>query len=146
MAEAGVERTDSMLRVSRTLTIPLSDVQWRALPSGGPGGQHANKTSTRVEVWFDVLASSALGPRQRARLLRLAGPVIRAGASDERSQSRNRQLALERLAHKIAAGLRSDKPRVATRPTLGAKEKRLREKHHRAEIKRYRHEAADLEG
>jgi ribosome-associated protein len=143
MADGRTSTEDGLLRVSRSLTIPVSEIGWRASPSGGPGGQHANKTSSRVEVRFDVLASSALGPRQRARLLRQAGPVIRATSSDERSQARNRQLALERLAHKISAALRSDKPRVATKPTLGAKERRLQEKHRRSAIKRSRHEHPD---
>jgi ribosome-associated protein len=145
MAEPALERDQDMLKVSRTLSIPISEVSWRAVTSGGPGGQHANKNATKVEVWFDVMASGALGPRQRTRLLHQGGAVIRAVASDERSQMRNRQLALERLAHKIAAGLRADKPRVATKPTLGAKERRLKQKHRRAEIKRTRHEAAELD-
>src|SRR5580698_7742319 len=79
------------LRVGRSLAIPLSELEWRATPSGGPGGQHANRSSTRVEVHFAVARSPSLGPRQRARLLERLGPVVRAASGDERSQARNRQ-------------------------------------------------------
>src|ERR1700728_1469461 len=91
------------LKVSRSLAIPLSELEWRATTSGGPGGQHANRSATRVEVRFDVSGSPSLGPRQRARLLERLGPVVRAAAGDERSQVRNRQLALERLGGELAA-------------------------------------------
>jgi len=84
-----------MLHVRRGLDVPLSEVAWRATTPGGPGGQHANRTLSRVEVQFDVAASAALGPRQRARLLHRLGPVVRASASESRSQARNRQLALD---------------------------------------------------
>ena len=86
------------------LTIPMSEITWRATTSGGPGGQHANRTLSRVEVQFDVAASASLGPRQRARLLERYGPVVRAAASESRSQARNRQLALERLADEVGRG------------------------------------------
>lgn len=134
---------DERLRVSRSLAIPLSEVAWRATSPGGPGGQHANRTSSRVEVRFDVRRSAALGPRQRARLLERLGPVVRASASDERSQARNRQLALERLAARLAAALATETPRQPTRPTRGAKERRLQEKRRRGEVKRGRRAAAD---
>ena len=78
----------------RGLDLPLSEISWRATTSGGPGGQHANRTLSRVEVQFDVGASPTLGPRQRARLLQRLGPVVRASASETRSQARNRELAL----------------------------------------------------
>jgi ribosome-associated protein len=130
------------LRITRALTIPLSEVGWRATTSGGPGGQHANRTSSRVEVWFDVAASATLGPRQRARLLHRVGPVVRASAAEDRSQARNRQVALERLATRLADGLRTEPPRHPTRPTLGAKERRLESKHHRADVKRARRRPA----
>lgn len=113
------------LRVTRSLVIPFDEVEVRATTSGGPGGQHANRSHTRVEVRFDVTASAALGPRQRARLLERLGPVVRAAAGDERSQARNRDLALARLAAKLAAALRVEPPRVATRPTTGSIERRL---------------------
>ena len=123
--------------------MPLSEISWRATTSGGPGGQHANRTLSRVEVWFDVEASSALGPRQRARLLERVGPVVRASASDSRSQARNRQLALERLATRIDAGLRVETPRRPTRPTKGSQERRVESKRHRSQIKRGRQRPGD---
>src|SRR5580658_2828142 len=92
---------DDTLHVHRGLDLPLAEISWRATTSGGPGGQHANRTLSRVEVQFDVAASATLGPRQRTRLLERVGPVVRASASDSRSQARNRQVALERLAAKI---------------------------------------------
>ena len=88
-----------MLVVSRTCRIPLSELEWRFSASGGPGGQHANTSNTRAEVRFDVAGSPSLGPRQRARLLERLGPVVRVVADDERSQARNRQLALDRLGY-----------------------------------------------
>ena len=98
------------LRVHKALAIPMSEITWRATTSGGPGGQHANRTLSRVEVQFEIAGSAVLGPRQRARLLERYGPVVRAAASESRSQARNRQLALERLATRLAEGLqgRSD--------------------------------------
>jgi ribosome-associated protein len=116
----------------------MSEIGWRASTSGGPGGQHANRTSSRVEVWFDVEASKTLGTRQRARLLQRLGPVVRVSAADDRSQARNRQLALERLAKRLADGLKHEPPRHPTAPTKGSKERRLGEKHRRAEVKRAR--------
>ena len=85
------------LRITPTLRLPLSELQFKFTPSGGPGGQHANKVNTRVELRFDVAGSSALGPRQRSRLLDRLGPEVRVVADDERSQARNRQVALDRL-------------------------------------------------
>jgi ribosome-associated protein len=126
------------LRITRSLSIPLAEVEWRASTSGGPGGQHANRTLSRVEVWFAVADSSTLGPRQKARLEQRLGPVVRAAASEDRSQARNRQVALERLAHRLADGLKNETPRRATRPTLGSKERRLSGKHHRADVKKAR--------
>jgi ribosome-associated protein len=126
------------LRVHKALTIPMSEITWRATTSGGPGGQHANRTLSRVEVQFDVAGSSSLGPRQRARLLDRYGPVVRAGASESRSQSRNRQLALERLATRLAEGLRIDPARRPTRPTKGSQVRRVEEKRRRSEVKRHR--------
>jgi ribosome-associated protein len=123
----------------------MSEVQWRATTPGGPGGQDANKTSSRVEVRFDVVSSATLGPRQRARLLERIGPVVRATASDERSQARNRQIALERLATRIAAALRVDAPRRPTKPTKGSTERRLDDKRRRAEVKRRRRTGDDAD-
>lgn len=131
--------------MSRSLNLPMSEVQWRATTPGGPGGQHANKTSSRVEVRFDVVRSATLGPRQRARLLDRIGPVVRATASDERSQARNRQIALERLATRIAAALRVDAPRRPTKPTKGSMERRLEDKRRRADVKRRRRAGDDAD-
>ena len=127
-----------MLRVTRTCVIPLDELEWRFSASGGPGGQHANTANTRAEVRFDVRASPSLGPRQRARLLERLGPVVRVVASDERSQARNRQLALDRLRSRLAEGLHVAKARRATAPSKGARERRLRAKHRRADVKRQR--------
>ena len=127
-----------MLRVTRTCVIPLDELEWRFSASGGPGGQHANTSNTRAEVRFDVRASPSLGPRQRARLLERLGPVVRVAASDERSQARNRQLALERLRSRLADALRVARPRRPTAPSKAARERRLRAKHRRADVKRRR--------
>lgn len=127
-----------VLRVNRTVAIPVSELDVRTGPSGGPGGQHANRAHTRVEVRFDVESSPSLGPRQRARVLERLGPLVRVVADDERSQARNRSLALERLAARLAAALRVDPPRRPTRPTRGAVERRLEDKKRRAEVKRQR--------
>jgi ribosome-associated protein len=126
------------LRVSRTCSIPLDELEWRFSGSGGPGGQHANTANTRVEVRFDIAQSDALGPRQRARLLERLGPIVRVVASDERSQLRNRQLALQRLAEKLAAALHIDRPRHPTSPTRASRERRLQEKRERGERKKDR--------
>jgi ribosome-associated protein len=129
---------DDPLRVRSGLTIPLSDISWRATVSGGPGGQHANRTLSRVEVEFDVAASTTLGPRQQARLIERLGPVIRASASESRSQARNRVVALERLAARIDDGLKVDPMRRATRPTRGSQVRRVEAKRQRSETKRQR--------
>ncbi len=121
MPPEGPER----LRVTRSCAIPLAELAWRYSTSGGPGGQHANRSQTRAEVSFDITASAALGPRQRARLLERLGPTVRASASDERSQLRNRELALERLRAKLADGLRVEPARHPTSPTRGSQERRL---------------------
>jgi ribosome-associated protein len=126
------------LRVHKGLAIPMSEITWRATTSGGPGGQHANRTLSRVEVQFDVGRSTSLGPRQRARLIERYGPVVRTAASESRSQSRNRQLALERLATRLAEGLRVDPTRRPTRPTKGSQVRRVEQKRQRSEIKRHR--------
>ena len=127
-----------VLHVRRGLDVPLSEVAWRATTPGGPGGQHANRTLSRVEVQFDVAASAALGPRQRARLLQRLGPVVRASASESRSQARNRQLALERLAAKLDEGLRDEPTRRPTRPTKGSQVRRVEEKRRRSRTKQAR--------
>src|SRR5471032_2794506 len=94
-----------MLVVSRSCRIPIDELEWRFTGSGGPGGQHANTANTRVELRFDIAGSPSLGPRQRARLIEKLGPTVWVVASDERSQTRNRSLALERLAARLADAL-----------------------------------------
>jgi ribosome-associated protein len=126
------------LRVGRSLSIPIDEIEWRATTSGGPGGQHANRASTRVEVRFDVNASVSLGPRQRARLLERLGPIVRVSAGEARSQARNREVALDRLVSRLADGLRTDRARRPTVPSKASKERRLAEKHSRGETKRRR--------
>jgi ribosome-associated protein len=126
------------LRVSRTCEIPLDELEWRFSGSGGPGGQHANTANTRVELRFDVASSPSLGPRQRARLLERVGPTVRVVVADERSQLRNRQVALERLAAKLAAGLKVERARVPTKPSRAVREARLQDKRRRSETKRGR--------
>jgi ribosome-associated protein len=126
------------LRVTPSCTIDRDELSWRFARSGGPGGQHANTSETRVEVRFDVAASASLGPRQRARLLERLGPVVTAVAEDSRSQARNRELALERLRSKLAAGLRVERHRRPTRPGTAARERRLDDKRRRAARKRDR--------
>ena len=125
-------------RGTSSLRIPRAELEWRVSGSGGPGGQHANTANTRVEVRFDVAGSPSLGPRQRARLLERLGPSVRVVASDERSQARNRQLALERLRSRLADALHVERPRRPTRPTAGAKERRLEAKRHASQRKRLR--------
>jgi ribosome-associated protein len=133
----GSERRD-VLRVTRGVVIPLDELAWRFTTSGGPGGQHANKNATRAEVRFDIESSPSLGPRQRARLLERLGPSVRVSAGEERSQSRNREAALRRLAARLAEGLRTERPRVPTRPTAGAKRRRLEDKRRQSVRKRER--------
>jgi ribosome-associated protein len=129
---------DGRVRVTASLTIPLSELQFRFSPSGGPGGQHANKVNTRVELRFDVAGSPSLGPRQRARLLDRVGPEVRVVADDERSQVRNRQLAVQRFRDRMAAALHVEKTRRPTRPSRGEKERRLAAKRRLSERKRNR--------
>jgi ribosome-associated protein len=126
------------LVVSRSCRIPLSELQWRFSRSGGPGGQHANTADTRVEVRFDIATSPSLGPRQRARLLERLGAEVRVVAADERSQVRNRALALDRLRDRLAAALHVERPRRPTRPTKASRERRLDDKRRRSETKRLR--------
>ena len=120
------------------LTLPLAEIELRTSRSSGPGGQHANVTASRVEAVFDVQASQALDDAQRARLLERLGPVVTAVAQDARGQSRNRGLALQRLAQKIAAGLRVQRKRRPTRPSRASKQRRLEQKRRTAEKKRRR--------
>jgi ribosome-associated protein len=126
MSEA--EGPERALRIDERLSIPLGEITLRTSRSSGPGGQHANVTASRVEASFDVLASSALSDAQRARVLARAGDRIVAVAQDERSQLRNRELALRRLAERLARALAVPRSRRATRPSAAARARRLADK------------------
>ena len=126
------------IRVTRSVAIPLAEIELRFSRSSGPGGQHANTSETRVEAVFDVEASTALSEAQRRRVLAKAGPTLRAVAQDERSQLRNRELAVERLADQLRAALKVERARVPTRPTKAAKERRLEAKKRRGRAKQLR--------
>jgi ribosome-associated protein len=131
------------LRITRELTIPLAEITVRASRSSGPGGQHANVTASRVEASFDVLASRSLSDAQRRRVLARAGPRLVAIAQDERSQIRNRELALTRLSARLASALAMPKRRRATRPTAASRERRLVAKRRASERKRERRPPTD---
>ncbi len=126
------------LRIDERLAIPLAEIELRTSRSSGPGGQHANVTASRVEAVFDVGASAALGESQRARLLARLGPTVTAVAQDARGQARNRELALARLAEKLAAALRVPRRRRPTRPTASSRKRRLEQKRRTGERKRGR--------
>jgi ribosome-associated protein len=130
------------LRIDEGLSVPLAEVELRASRSSGPGGQHANVTASRVEAAFDVRASSVLDDAQQARLIERAGPVVTAVAQEARGQARNRELALERLAAKIAAGLAVPRSRRPTKPSRAARERRLESKRQAGERKRGRRRPA----
>ena len=125
------------------LAIPVEEIGFRYSRSSGPGGQHAQKTETRVEALFDVDASETLSDWQKTRLRRRVGPVVRAVAQDERSRTRNRELALERLAAAIRAGLHVERKRRPTKPTAAARERRLEQKKRRGRAKKLRRPPAD---
>jgi ribosome-associated protein len=129
-------------RVTRSVTLPLSEIELRVSRSSGPGGQHANTSETRVEARFDVNASNTLSDAQKRRVISRVGPVVRAVAQDERSQARNRELALERLVERLRAALYVERRRVPTRPTAAAKARRLEQKKQRGELKRLRQDPA----
>jgi ribosome-associated protein len=126
------------LRITERLTIPLAEIVLRTSRSSGPGGQHANVTASRVEASFDVLASRALSESQRARVLARAGERVIAVAQDERSQTRNRELALKRLAERLARALAVPRHRRPTRPTAASRERRLQAKRRATDRKRRR--------
>jgi ribosome-associated protein len=126
------------IRVTRSVVLPLSDVDFRTSRSSGPGGQHAQKTESRVEAVLDIERSAALTEAQKRRVLARAGPVLRAVAQDERSQARNRDLALERLVAELREALHVPRKRRPTKPTEASVERRLAEKRRRSEKKRLR--------
>lgn len=141
MSEA--EPARRALRVNDQLAIPLAEVSLRTSRSSGPGGQHANVTASRVEASFDVLASTSLSEAQRERLLERAGARIATVAQDDRSQTRNRELALARLSERLAQALVVPKHRRATRPTAASRERRLAAKRRATERKRDRRPPQD---
>ena len=126
------------IQVTRSVSLPKSEIEYRFSRSSGPGGQHAQKSDTRVEASFDVAASSALSEAQKRRVVGKAGPVLRAVAQDERSQWRNRELATERLVESLREALRVPRRRRPTKPTKASRERRLEQKRRRSEIKRLR--------
>ena len=129
---------DESIRVTRSVSIPIREIELRFSRSSGPGGQHAQRTETRVEAVFDVEASSALSALQKRRVVARAGPVLRAVAQDERSQWRNRELAVERLVASLREALRVPRERRPTSPSAAARARRLEEKRRRGETKRLR--------
>src|SRR5690242_4016542 len=131
------------IRVTRSVVLPLREIVLRTSRSSGPGGQHAQKSETRVEAVFDVEASDALSPAQKRRVVAKAGPVLRAVAQDERSQLRNRELAVERLVASLRAALHVELRRVATKPTAASREHQRETKQRRAQVKRLRKPPAD---
>jgi ribosome-associated protein len=134
---------EEALQVTDEVSIPLDQIELRASRSSGPGGQHANVTASRIEAVFDVEASTALTDEQRALLLQRVGGRVTAVAQDARSQARNRELALERLREKLAAGLRRPKRRRPTKPSRSARERRLDEKRRQSQRKRERRPPSD---
>ncbi len=131
------------IRVTRSVALPRSEIRLRTSRSSGPGGQHAQKTETRVEATLDVEASAALTENQKRRVVARAGPVLRAVAQDERSQLRNRELAIERLVGQLREALRVERRRVPTKPSEGAKRQRLENKRRRSAKKKLRRPPAD---
>ena len=126
--------------MTRSVAIPLAEIELRFSRSSGPGGQHAQRTESRVEAVFDVEASEALSEAQKRRVVARAGPVLRAVAQDERSQWRNRELAVERLVESLREALRVPRKRRPTKPSKAAVERRLEAKRRRAQLKRLRRE------
>jgi ribosome-associated protein len=133
---AAMER--DAIRVTRSVLLPLAEIELRFSRSSGPGGQHANTAETRVEAILDVEASSALTKVQKRRVVAKAGPTLRAVAQDERSQWRNRELAVERLVEQLREALKVQRRRVATKPTKASRERRLESKKRRAQTKKLR--------
>jgi ribosome-associated protein len=131
------------IRVTRSVSLPLSEIELRVSRSSGPGGQHAQKSSTRVDAVFDVDASTALTDVQKRRVVERVGPILRAVAQDERSQLRNRELATERLIDKLREALAVPRTRVATAPTRSSSERRLERKRQRSRTKQLRRPPAE---
>lgn len=126
------------LEIAPGVVVPLGEIELRASRSSGPGGQHANVTASRVEASLDIAASTAFSEDQKQRLIATLGSRVSAVAQDARGQSRNRELALERMRAKLEAGLRQRKRRRPTRPSTAARERRLERKRRTSERKRSR--------
>jgi ribosome-associated protein len=126
------------IRVTRSVNLPVEEIQLRFSRSSGPGGQHAQRSETRVEAILDVEASSALSEAQKRRVVARAGPTLRAVAQDERSQWRNRELAVERLVESLRQALAVERRRRPTVPTQASRERRLEQKRRRSQTKRLR--------
>jgi ribosome-associated protein len=126
------------LTVRPGLVIPGTELAERFMPSGGPGGQHANRASTRVELRFDAARSAALSRSQRERIVERLGEEVRVVVDEERSQARNRDIARGRLAARLRSALARDAPRRPTRPSRASRERRIKEKKRRAELKAQR--------
>jgi ribosome-associated protein len=131
-----------VLEIRPGVAVPLAEIELRTSRSSGPGGQHANVTASRVEAVFDVRASEALSDAQKARIAARLGPRVTAAAQDTRSQLRNRELALDRLAQRLAHALEVRRARTATRPTAASKRRRVDAKKRRGELKRARRRPA----
>jgi ribosome-associated protein len=135
---------DAFLDITPDLRLPLAELDYRASRSGGPGGQHVNTSSTRIEVWWDIAQSPTLSAEQRAQLLVRLGPRLdsngrlRLVSSGSRSQFRNREDVTERLREVVAAALAVRKKRKPTRPSRAAKAARLEAKRRRANLKQHR--------
>jgi ribosome-associated protein len=131
------------IRVTRSVVLPLSEIEFRTSRSSGPGGQHAQKTESRVEAVFDVEGSDALTDVQKHRVVARAGPVLRAIAQDERSQSRNKELATERLVRQLQEALKVPRKRRPTKPSKAAVERQRDAKKRRSQTKRLRRPPGD---
>jgi ribosome-associated protein len=131
------------LRIRDGLSLPISEIEIRASRSSGPGGQHANVTASRIEAVFDVHESGTLNDQQKARISAKLGPRVTAVAQDARSQARNRELALQRLAERLNHALHVPRPRTKTRPTAASRRRRLDDKKRRGDTKRGRRRPSD---
>jgi ribosome-associated protein len=134
---------DDPMPIGPRAAIPLADIDLRASRSSGPGGQHANVTASRIEASLDLTACRGLEPDQRQRLIARLGPRVTAVAQDSRSQARNRELALERLQHRLRTAATPRRPRLRTRPSAGSVQRRLERKRRQSERKRRRRPPSD---
>jgi ribosome-associated protein len=131
------------IRVTRSVSIPRSEIELRFSRSSGPGGQHAQKTETRAEAIFEVERSTGLTDSQKRRVIARAGPILRAVSQDERSQWRNRELAIERVVDALREALKVERRRRPTKPTAAAKQRLREQKRRRSETKRLRRPPGD---